>query len=565
MGDTGQDFQQARAEAIVQHLCARATEQNSNPPPAARTETIVLEATVHPRAVHAVVRLLKVEESEAPLAAIARGSLLEPVHLLEVEEHVVGDVAAGDKGRLGDGQDVIGRAAHAQSKNARHELVVAVEEGDGAVALVAITRLAAALIQADDEAEALGSGEGSDGGGILEGLLESGNEEGGEMLLEGGIKLVRQPIRPRPLTTRRLGDGGKDAVGREVRHAVRALSLGRCCHREPLGRGREESSLGVGRSGADGKERGIVVGNGISSRRTLSGVIGGEGVQYAISRTDREGGVKGVDLMGKRMKPECAALTVVLPEDVHRPPRLHRLLLFHRPQACPCVIEGAQRQLAVMWPRRACTLRRTTHAPQPLAGCALRRRLQHAEIAGDVSGGEFEQLPPVARREVVVLLGERGEQRRHLIHVALIIQHPERQRPHAAAAGGLQGRLQRELNCGVVAGQELVGTAGEDLDSLDPLPQVHGSEPAVQPCTREVPRTSGPREGAAVSPPPHLRQQPRVVQLVDEHQRLKLVTPRKARITRLRRRVGVGSPRDAVEVAPHKDVAAALHGPRQLR
>ena len=70
--------------------CARATEQNSIAPPAARTETVVLETSVHPPAVHAVVRLLKVEESEAPLAAVARGYLLEPVHLLEVEEHVVG-------------------------------------------------------------------------------------------------------------------------------------------------------------------------------------------------------------------------------------------------------------------------------------------------------------------------------------------------------------------------------------------------------------------------------------------------------------------------------------------
>ena len=62
----------------------------------------MLEATVHPRAVHAVVRLLEVEESEAPLEAVARGRLLKPVHLPEVEEHVVCDVAARDKGHLGD-------------------------------------------------------------------------------------------------------------------------------------------------------------------------------------------------------------------------------------------------------------------------------------------------------------------------------------------------------------------------------------------------------------------------------------------------------------------------------
>ena len=57
----------------------------NSPPPAARTKTTVLEATVHPHAVHAVVRLLEVEESEAPMAAIARGRLLKPVHLLEVK------------------------------------------------------------------------------------------------------------------------------------------------------------------------------------------------------------------------------------------------------------------------------------------------------------------------------------------------------------------------------------------------------------------------------------------------------------------------------------------------
>ena len=42
---------------------------------------------------------------------------------------------------------------------------------------------------------------------------EARNEEGGEVLLEGGIKYVSQPINSRPLTTRRLGKGGEDAVG----------------------------------------------------------------------------------------------------------------------------------------------------------------------------------------------------------------------------------------------------------------------------------------------------------------------------------------------------------------
>ena len=69
----------------------------------------------------------------------------------------------------------------------------------------------------------MGRGEGGDGGGILESLLESGNEEGDEVLLEGGIKLVRQPIRAQPLTARRLDDGGQDAVGREVRQASLGL------------------------------------------------------------------------------------------------------------------------------------------------------------------------------------------------------------------------------------------------------------------------------------------------------------------------------------------------------
>ena len=50
-----------------------------------------------------------------------------------MEQHVVGDVVAGDKSRLGDGQDVVGRAAHAQSEDARSQLVVAVEEGGGAL------------------------------------------------------------------------------------------------------------------------------------------------------------------------------------------------------------------------------------------------------------------------------------------------------------------------------------------------------------------------------------------------------------------------------------------------
>ena len=69
---------------------------------------------------------------------------------------------------------------------------------------------------------------------------------------------------------------------------------------------------------------------------------------------------------------------------------------------------------------------------------------------GDISYGELEKLPLVARRELVVLLVERGQQPRHLIHVAPIIKPSERQRPHAAAVGKMQ-----EHNGGVVAGQEL--------------------------------------------------------------------------------------------------------------
>ena len=111
MGGAGHDIELVRVEAIVHHL---------SKVPLIKTKTVVLEATVHPHAVQAVIRLLE-EESEAPLAAVARGCLLEPVNLLEVEEHVVGDVAAGDKGRMGDDEDVIGHAAYAQGKDARHD------------------------------------------------------------------------------------------------------------------------------------------------------------------------------------------------------------------------------------------------------------------------------------------------------------------------------------------------------------------------------------------------------------------------------------------------------------
>ena len=37
LGDAGQDIEHARAEAIIQHLRARVGDQDSNPPPAART------------------------------------------------------------------------------------------------------------------------------------------------------------------------------------------------------------------------------------------------------------------------------------------------------------------------------------------------------------------------------------------------------------------------------------------------------------------------------------------------------------------------------------------------
>ena len=85
---------------------------------------------------------------------------------------------------------------------------------------------------------------------------------------------------------RSLGDGGEDAFERVVRHAFGAL--GRSCRQEPLGRGREEIGFGVVRIGTDGKERGIVVGNGIGSRCTLTGVIGREECSVpSAARTER--------------------------------------------------------------------------------------------------------------------------------------------------------------------------------------------------------------------------------------------------------------------------------------
>ena len=118
-------------------------------------QSAVLEAAVHPRAVHAVIRLLEVEEGDAPPATVTGSHLLEPVNLLELEQHVVCDVTDGDEGPLGDGQDVIGRTAHGRGEDAGYELVVAVEEADGAVALATVARLAAALVKADNKAKAL--------------------------------------------------------------------------------------------------------------------------------------------------------------------------------------------------------------------------------------------------------------------------------------------------------------------------------------------------------------------------------------------------------------------------
>ena len=52
-----------------------------------------------------------------------------PVNLLEVEQHVISDVAARNKGCLDYVQDVVGCTAHARGEDARDGLVVAVEEG----------------------------------------------------------------------------------------------------------------------------------------------------------------------------------------------------------------------------------------------------------------------------------------------------------------------------------------------------------------------------------------------------------------------------------------------------
>ena len=116
--------------------------------------------------------------------------------------------------------------------------------------------------------------------------MKSGDEEIDELLLEGGVELVRQPIRTLPLTARRFGYGGEDAVGGELWLAVGSLSLAcRYCG-EPLWRGSEEGGLGGGDGGTDSEERLVVESDGVSHRGPHSEVSIREGVELAIRRPD---------------------------------------------------------------------------------------------------------------------------------------------------------------------------------------------------------------------------------------------------------------------------------------
>ena len=128
-----------------------------------------------------------------------------------------------------------------------------------------------------------------------------------------------------------------------------------------LRRRREEGGLGGGVDGADSEERLIVGSNGVGRRGTLHGVGGCQGVDRAVRRPDGEGGVEGVDLVGKRMEPERACLTIFLPKDVCRLLRLRRLLLVHRPQVGPSL-------RARSGTMQSCG--RTTHAGEELVGAA---------------------------------------------------------------------------------------------------------------------------------------------------------------------------------------------------
>lgn len=187
--EAGGDREGGGAPAIVEDAGCGAIMEEGDPADGPGTKVERRQAPKKPRAVEAVIGFREVEEEEA--SRLMGG--LEVVNLLEVGEDVVSDPAARKECGLCDVDGMLKRCAEATSEGFGKELVIGVEQGDGAIVGGVSTRTFA-LVQEDNQAGQLGRGEARGGSGGIEGGTEGRCQEGSKEVPKGDVELVGEAI-----------------------------------------------------------------------------------------------------------------------------------------------------------------------------------------------------------------------------------------------------------------------------------------------------------------------------------------------------------------------------------
>jgi len=118
-----------------------------------------------------------------------------------VVPHIVRDVSPAEEGRLDDIDEVVQGALQPVGQDKHHQLHITIEERDGAVPCQLIRRLSGLGEEADDAAKKR-----AERGCVLiasiillgsqEGCIEDAPEGGGQLVLEGPVELIGEPVPP---------------------------------------------------------------------------------------------------------------------------------------------------------------------------------------------------------------------------------------------------------------------------------------------------------------------------------------------------------------------------------
>ena len=434
-----------------------------------------------------------------------------------MEQNIITDPAARQKGRLGRVYHALQRRHHPTHQDTSQQLDVAVEQGDGAVGGDLVGRLVAALVQQGDNTPALGVAEAAALRGVGKGLVEALGQRVGQHAPKGLVHLVGEAVAARRLAARRALERLPQAGCRHGAVSSRALALEGLRRRHRAVHSSQQQVLVGGADIAGGKQPA-----GAAVKIGAEGVADGRHAASFVHRVAhwlpvRPGHADSCDAAGQRwvagvprhelIEPHGALLAVVLPQHVAR----HRLLaggcscrprreLLQAPGGLLPELEGRWRLL-----RRCldCLCPR-----QPLRCCGQPQRLPpllrlgvqvlHSQLLEPA----LQAVPPGPgwRRlllwslglplldEGVELLGGDG-------HEGGVLQQGVGEAPAPYAAGCHCGALPRQVHRGVVAGLggvPAVHAAGRPAGSHQGV----GRKPVVEPhapCAASRAGDVGPR------------------------------------------------------------------------